>query len=69
MEPSLRRPTLNTTGTVIHLTPGAALTASTQYCFYLYNLQGSERCGGGESVLLLHDGHRFADRLRRLWRW
>ena len=33
-------PTLNTTGTVIHLTPGAALTASTQYCFYLYNLQG-----------------------------
>ena len=33
-------PTLNTTGTVIHLTPSAALAASTQYCFYLYNLQG-----------------------------
>jgi hypothetical protein len=32
--------TLNATGTVIHLKPSAALTASTQYCFFADSLQG-----------------------------
>ena len=32
---------LDSTGTIIHLTPSAPLTASTQYCYSLYNLKGS----------------------------
>ena len=31
---------LDATGTVIHITPAAALTASAQYCYYSYNQQG-----------------------------
>ncbi len=33
--------TLDSTGTVVHLAPKASLLASTQYCFYLYNVQGT----------------------------
>ena len=33
--------TLNSTGTLVHLTPSAALAANTQYYFYLYNLKGT----------------------------
>ena len=33
--------TLHSTGTVIHLVPSAALTARTQYCFSVQNVQGT----------------------------
>ncbi len=33
--------TLDSTGTIIRLIPKSALTASSEYCFYFYNLQGT----------------------------
>ena len=51
--------TLDTTGTVIHLTPSAALTASTQYYFDLYNLTGVNGLAGVEPISLLHDGQQL----------